>query len=98
MDNYIPRSSLAAVVTGMVLCWVVGPAIFFVIALAMAANPATLVNPATFQKAIPFELLGLGVELIGGICFVVGLIRALRTVDFLGRREYARMEAEEAWG
>lgn len=79
----------------MVLCWFVAPALIFMIGVAMSSNPGAVSDPAYLKNMLPIDLLALGVELIGFVCFIVGLFRALKTVDFLGRREYARMEGEE---
>jgi O-antigen/teichoic acid export membrane protein len=90
MDRYTPRSSVAAVVTGIILFWLVAPGIAVFGAIIAGAPRADFL-----RVALPIYFAASGVALIGLICVLVGIFRALRTIDFLGRREAARMEAED---
>jgi O-antigen/teichoic acid export membrane protein len=90
MDSYRPRSSVTAIITGLILSWLVGPGIG-AFGFLIAGTP----NPEALRVALPIYFLAGGVAFIGFICILVGILRALRTVDFLGRREAARMEDED---
>ena len=81
----------------MVLCWLVAPAIGVMVVIALTSNPGALSDPAYARNMLPIEFLAAGVEFVGWVCFIVGLFRALKTLDFLGRREYSRMEDEERY-
>lgn len=90
MDSYMPRNSVSLFVSGMVLFWLVGPAVF-AYAILIADTP----SPDATKIGVPLMFVGGGLAFVGVICFFVCAIRALKTIDFLGRREAARMEAEE---
>ncbi|MDQ0261465.1 hypothetical protein [Sinomonas atrocyanea] len=90
MDSYRPRSAVAAIVTGLFLSWLVAPVVG-AFGFLIASTP----NPNALQVALPIYSLAGGLAFIGFICILVGILRALRTIDFLGRREAARMEDED---
>lgn len=90
LDNYTPRSSVAAMVTGLILCWLVAPGVAG-FGFLIAGTP----SPDALRVALPIYFGASGVALIGFICILVVIFRTLRTIDFLGRREAARMEAED---
>ncbi|GAB3269543.1 hypothetical protein GCM10027449_03780 [Sinomonas notoginsengisoli] len=90
MENYRPRSSVVPTAIGLILLWLVAPGV-----AAFGFLIAGTANPDALRVAFPIYFLAVGIGFIGGICLLVSTFRALRTIDFLGRREAARMDAED---
>ena len=90
MEDYVPRSSVVPVAAGLILSWIVAPTTVL-FGIDLAGLPTT----DSGRQAIPIDFLALGFYLVGFIFLLVGLFRVLKTVDFLGRREAARMEDED---
>lgn len=80
--NYKPRESATLVMLGIIFGWIVGPLI-----LAFSI-PQTFVRYGS-SSAGAFVFLGVIVELLGIVCLMVGVGRALGTLDYLGHKAAA---------
>ena len=90
MHSFTPRSSVAAIATGTILFWLLGPGIG-----AFGYLISTTPSPDAGRVALPIMILAGGVSVTGLLCTLAGIFRALRTIDFLGWREAERMETED---
>ncbi|MDP9885486.1 putative membrane protein [Sinomonas atrocyanea] len=82
MENFQPKNSLGMIVSGVIMAYLVAP-------IVLAINIPMLGSYSRGQGAMVGLFFGIGVAVVGMIFLIVGLVRVLRTIDFLGRRAAA---------